>query len=231
VLAGVLSPPFTNLKTMHLLFDLDGTLTDPKQGILGCIRHALQALDIEIDPDTPLEPCIGPPLRDSFRRLCGADSSVERIEAAVSLYRERFSTLGLFENRVYDGIPQCLQALRASVDTLHLATSKPAVYAHRIVEHFGLEQHLDGVYGSELDGRLGDKTELIKHIVDCENLQLEKTVMIGDRSFDVIGARNNRVLAIGALWGYGTADELRQAGADYLCASPRELPDLLSRVC
>jgi phosphoglycolate phosphatase len=216
---------------MHLLLDLDGTLTDPKQGILACIRHALHALDIDIDPDTRLESFIGPPLRDSFSRLCGADSSVQLIEAAVGLYRERFSTLGLFENRVYDGIPQCLQALRASTDTLHLATSKPAIYAGRIIEHFGLERHLDGVYGSELDGRLGDKTELIKHIVDRENLRVEKTVMIGDRSFDVIGARNNRVRAIGVLWGYGSEAELRQAGADHLCASPRELPDLLSRLC
>jgi len=216
---------------MHLLFDLDGTLTDPKQGILGCIRHALRALDIDIDPHTRLEPCIGPPLRDSFRRLCGAHSSAERIEAAVSLYRERFATLGLFENRVYDGIPRCLQELRASADTLHLATSKPAVYARRIVAHFALEPHLDGVYGSELDGRLGDKTELIAHIVERENLAPEKTVMIGDRSFDMIGARNNGMLAIGVLWGYGSAGELEQAGADYLCASPRELPGLLRGVC
>jgi phosphoglycolate phosphatase len=216
---------------MHLLFDLDGTLTDPKQGILGCIRHALQELDIDIDAHTRLESCIGPPLRDSFRRLCGEDSSDELIEAAVRLYRERFSTLGLFENRVYDGIPQCLQELRTSVDTLHLATSKPAVYAQRIVQHFELDHHLDGVYGSELDGRLGDKTELIGHIVEREKLQPEKTVMIGDRSFDMIGARNNRVPAIGVLWGYGSEAELEQAGADYLCASPRELVELLSRLC
>jgi phosphoglycolate phosphatase len=217
-------------ETMHLLFDLDGTLTDPQQGILACIRHALGELGVEVDPQTRLESCIGPPLRDSFRRLCGEDSSVEHIEAAVSLYRERFATLGLFENQVYDGIPQCLQELRAGADTLHLATSKPAIYAHRIVEHFGLARHLDGVYGSELDGRLGDKTELIGHIVARENLQAENTVMIGDRSFDVIGARNNGVLAIGVLWGYGSEVELGQAGADYLCASPRELPALLSRI-
>lgn len=216
---------------MHLLFDLDGTLTDPKQGILSCIRHALRELNIDIDPDTRLESCIGPPLRDSFRSLCGADSSDEHIEAAVSLYRERFSTLGLFENRVYDGIPQCLQDLRASADTLHLATSKPAIYATRIVEHFALLHHLDGVYGSELDGRLGDKTELIRHVIERENLRAENTVMIGDRSFDMIGAHNNRVRAIGVLWGYGSAAELRQAGADAVCASPRALPGLLSGLC
>jgi len=217
-------------ETMHLLFDLDGTLTDPKQGILACIRHALGELGVVLDPHTRLESCIGPPLRDSFRRLCGEESSVKHLEAAVSLYRERFSTLGLFKNQVYAGIPRCLQELRAGTDTLHLATSRPAIYAHRIVEHFGLAHHLDGVYGSELDGRLGDKTEPIGHIVARENLQVENTVMIGDRSFDVIGARNNGVLAIGVLWGYGSAAELEQAGADYLCASPRVLPGLLSRL-
>ena len=220
----------SGLNTMHLLFDLDGTLTDPKLGIVACLRYALGQLDIEIDADARLESCIGPPLRDSFRRLCGADSSVERIETAVELYRERFATLGLFENRVYDGIPQCLEKLRLATATRHLATSKPTIYADQIVSHFRLGPHLDGVYGSELDGRLGDKTELIRHIIERENLTPRNTLMIGDRSFDMIGARNNGIRAIGVLWGYGGKAELKQAGADHLCASPLELPDLLSRI-
>ena len=215
---------------MHLLFDLDGTLTDPKQGIVGSIRHALDALDIALDPDFALESCIGPPLRDSFRRLCEPGSSKERIEAAVRIYRERFATLGLFENRVYDGIPGCLETLRTRATSQHLATSKPAVYATRIVAHFELDQHLDGVYGAELDGRLGDKTELIRHIIEAESLVPQETVMIGDRSFDMIGAHNNGIRAIGVLWGYGSEAELGQAGADYLCANPDELPDLLASI-
>ena len=213
---------------MHLLFDLDGTLTDPAQGIVACIRHALDGLGVEIDAAIRLEAFIGPPLRDIFRSLCDDASSAEHIEAAVALYRERFSTLGLFENRVYDGIPQCLEKLRDTADSIHLATSKPAVYARRIVEHFDLDQYLDGVYGSELDGRLGDKTELIEHIIQAENLQPSKTVMIGDRSFDVIGARNNRIRVIGALWGYGSQDELDQAGADFLCHHPDQIPGTLN---
>ena len=207
---------------MHLLFDLDGTLTDPKQGIVGCIRYALDRMGIEIAADIQLESYIGPPLRDSFRSLCDNEGDVE---TAVSLYRERFASIGLFENQLYEGIPNCLEQLQTKVDSIHLATSKPAVYAERIIDHFELRRFFDVVYGSELDGRLGDKTELISHILEREKLSAENTVMIGDRSFDVIGARNNKVRVIGVLWGYGSEDELRQAGADALCTHPAEIHD------
>ena len=211
---------------MHLLFDLDGTLTDPKQGIVTCIRHALQRLDIEIAPDIRLESYIGPPLRDTFRSLCGNDGDVE---AAVGYYRERFATVGLFENRVYDGIPLCLEQLRARAESIHLATSKPTIYAERIIQHFGLDRFFDRIYGSELDGRLGDKTDLIGHILMHEKLKTANTIMIGDRSFDMVGARNNKVRAIGVLWGYGSEAELDQAGAHQICSHPAELSDHLTR--
>ena len=207
---------------MHLLFDLDGTLTDPKLGIVSCIQYALGRLDIEIAADIALESFIGPPLRDTFKTLCGDDAD---IEAAVTLYRERFATIGLFENELYDGIPLCLEQLQAKVESIHLATSKPAVYAERIIDHFELRSYFDVVYGSELDGRLGDKTELISHILEREKLNAANTVMIGDRSFDVIGARNNKVRVIGVLWGYGSEDELREAGANALCRDPTEIHD------
>ena len=214
---------FPSGTAIHLLLDLDGTLTDPKLGIVTCIRHALGELGVKIDPAIRLESFIGPPLRDTFRSLCGENSNAEHIEAAVALYRERFSSLGLYENQVYDGIPQCLQTLRDHVDSIHLATSKPAVYARRIVDHFGLDQYLDGVYGSELDGRLGDKTELLEHILTKEKLNPANTVMVGDRSFDVIGAHNNQMQVIGVLWGYGSQEELERAGADFLCHHPAEI--------
>jgi phosphoglycolate phosphatase len=215
---------------MHLLFDLDGTLTDPAQGILGCIRHALSRLQIDIDADTPLEPFIGPPLRDTFRTLLGvAGADLALVEAAVAIYRERFTKLGLYENRVYDGIPQSLERLHACADSIHLATSKPRVYAERILEHFGLARYFDGIYGSELDGRLGDKTELIAHLLEREGLDAADSVMIGDRSYDVVGASNNKVDVIGVLWGYGSAAELAQAGARQLCRHPGELADQLAR--
>ncbi|MDC1288392.1 HAD hydrolase-like protein [Gammaproteobacteria bacterium] len=209
---------------MHLLFDLDGTLTDPKQGIVACIRHALARLNIEVAADIRLESYIGPPLRDSFRSLCGDDGDVE---AAVGFYRERFATTGLFENRVYDGIPQCLERLRARAESIHLATSKPTIYAERIIQHFGLGDFFDALYGSELDGRLGDKTELIEHILKRENLNAANTIMIGDRSFDMVGARNNNVTAVGVLWGYGSEAELDLAGADRICSHPAALSDHL----
>jgi phosphoglycolate phosphatase len=209
---------------MHLLFDLDGTLTDPQQGMVACFRYALSKLNIEVGADTRLESFIGPPLRDSFRSLCGDDSEVE---AAVGFYRERFATIGLFENRVYDGIPRCLEQLRTSVESIHLATSKPTIYAERIIRHFDLERFFDAVYGSELDGRWDDKSELIHHIVRHEKLNTANTFMIGDRSFDVIGARNNNLRAIGVLWGYGSEAELEQAGADRICSHPAELTDHL----
>lgn len=212
---------------MHLLLDLDGTLTDPARGIVGCIRHALDALAIEVQPGERLERFIGPPLRETFRELCGVERDAAYIERAVDLYRERFSTTGLYENEVYDGIPQCLARLRERTDTMHLATSKPAVYARRIVAHFELGDFLDGIYGSELDGRLGDKAELIAHILEREHFDPAATTMVGDRRHDVIGARANRVRSIGVLWGYGSREELQAAGADMLCPEPAELPRLV----
>ena len=207
---------------MHILFDLDGTLTDPKIGIIACIRFALSKLDIEIDKDIDLESFIGPPLRDTFRELCGND---EIAENAVSFYRERFSTKGLFENQVYDGIPECLNRLIEKADSIHVATSKPTIYSERIIEHFDLSRYFNLVYGSNLDGSLSDKTDLLRHIIESEDLLPRHTVMIGDRSFDIIGAKNHGIRAIGVLWGYGTEDELSNAGADGLCNHPDEIYD------
>ncbi len=207
---------------MHILFDLDGTLTDPKIGIIACIRFALSKLDIEIDKDIDLESFIGPPLRDTFRELCGND---EIAENAVSIYRERFSTKGLFENQVYDGIPECLNRLIEKADSIHVATSKPTIYSERIIEHFDLSRYFNLVYGSNLDGSLSDKTDLLRHIIESEDLLPRHTVMIGDRSFDIIGAKNHGIRAIGVLWGYGTEDELSNAGADGLCNHPDEIYD------
>ena len=207
---------------MHILFDLDGTLTDPKIGIIACIRFALSKLDIEINKDIDLESFIGPPLRDTFRELCGND---EIAENAVSIYRERFSTKGLFENQVYDGIPECLNRLIEKADSIHVATSKPTIYSERIIEHFDLSRYFNLVYGSNLDGSLSDKTDLLRHIIESEDLLPRHTVMIGDRSFDIIGAKNHGIRAIGVLWGYGTEDELSNAGADGLCNHPDEIYD------
>jgi len=208
----------------HVFIDLDGTLTDPREGMVKCFEYALRRLGIAVDPAVRLESFIGPPLHDSFRELCGGEDDVER---AVACYRERFATLGLFENRVYDGIPEALGALAGEAASLHLVTSKPTVYATRIIDHFGLTDHFDAVYGSHLDGRLGNKAELIADVLAREAIDPARTVMIGDRKFDVLGAKQHGIRTLGVLWGYGTRAELLAAGADALCEHPREIHALV----
>ena len=207
---------------MHILFDLDGTLTNPKEGIVACIQYALSALDIAIDENKNLETCIGPPLRDSFRELCRNEQLAEK---AVELYRERFSTVGLYENYLYDGIEESLGELIEKTESICVVTSKPTVYSKRIVEHFGINKYFKFVYGSNLDGSLGDKTELLEHVIKTERIDPLEATMIGDRKFDIIGAKNHGIRAIGVSWGYGTKLELQEAGADSICNHPGALSE------
>jgi phosphoglycolate phosphatase len=201
-----------------IYFDLDGTLTDPKPGITRSIQYALQKLD---HPTMPTEDeliwCIGPPLRASFVRLLGAETSAD---LAVSYYRERFSDIGLYENGVYDGIGDVLTTLCASGHRLFVATSKPHVFAERIIDHFGLRNHFERVFGSELDGTRVDKSHLLEYALKEASVDPAKTLMIGDRSHDMVGAKNNGMTGIGVLYGYGSRDELLQAGAHHVCATP-----------
>jgi phosphoglycolate phosphatase len=207
---------------MNLLFDLDGTLTNPFSGITKCIGYALDRLGKESPPKESLHWCIGPPLKDSFAKLLASDDDAIT-EKAVAFYRERFSTVGLFENEVYDGIPEALEALRKNGHTLYVATSKPAVYAERIIAHFDLQRYFKCVFGSELDGTRSDKTSLISHILKRELIAPSETWMVGDRVHDIVGAAQNGVYGFGVLWGYGTKDELENSGARALFKTPREL--------
>jgi phosphoglycolate phosphatase len=201
-----------------IYFDLDGTLTDPKPGITRSIQYALQRLDHPTMPtEDELTWCIGPPLRASFVRLLGAETSAD---LAVSYYRERFSDIGLYENGVYDGIGDVLTALSASGHRLFVATSKPHVFAERIIDHFGLRDHFERVFGSELDGTRVDKSHLLEYALKEASVDPAKTLMIGDRSHDMVGAKNNGMKGIGVLYGYGSRDELLQAGAHHVCATP-----------
>ena len=204
------------------LFDLDGTLTDPRPGIVACMRHAVEGLGRPCPEDDVLATFIGPPLRGTFATLLEtSDRTV--IEAAMELYRERFGVTGLFENRVYDGIPEMLVEIRARTPAAFVATSKPTIYAERIVRHFDLDRHFVRVYGAELDGGRDDKATLLAYLLAQESLVSDAAVMIGDRAADVRAAHANGMRAIGVLWGYGSEHELRTAGADLLCADPREL--------
>jgi phosphoglycolate phosphatase len=204
-----------------IYFDLDGTLTDPKIGITRSIQYALDRLG---HPDIPGEDeltwCIGPPLRASFTKLLGGEHCSDR---AVTLYRERFADIGIFENSLYAGIADILTALARPGRRLFVATSKPGVFAERIIDHFGLRDHFERVFGSELDGTRSDKTHLLQYALQKTSVDPSRAIMIGDRSHDIVGARNNGMSAIGVLYGYGSREELTEAGALHVCAMPHGL--------
>lgn len=204
-----------------VFFDLDGTLTDPKIGITGSIQYALDKLGIPVPSQDELTWCIGPPLRASFVALLGGEKDADR---GVELYRERFGTIGLFENTLYDGITATLATLHTSGRRLFVATSKPHVFADRIVEHFGLRKYFTHVFGSELDGTRVDKSDLLRYALDETSTDPARAIMIGDRKHDIIGAANNGIPGIGVLYGYGGREELTSAGARHLVTSPTEIP-------
>lgn len=208
-----------------IFFDLDGTLTDPKPGITRSIQYALEKLGQQTIPtEDELTWCIGPPLRASFVKLLGEASA----DLAVSLYRERFSDIGLYENAVYAGVEDVLTALRQSGHRLFVATSKAHVFADRIIDHFDLRRHFERVFGAELDGTRADKSDLLAYALKTTSVDPSRAVMIGDRSHDMIGARNNGIKGIGVLYGYGSAQELTAAGASHLCATPNAILDWIS---
>lgn len=205
-----------------LLFDLDGTLTDPKEGILESTRYALATLGKSSPADDILTGLIGPPLRNVFSTLLET-SDRDLVERAVSLYRERYNDAGLYQARIYDGIPAMLQKARAQASRMFVATAKAQPFAERVVRHFGLDAYFDGVYGPELDGTRDNKADLIRHILGTERVLPVDAWMIGDRAADIVAAKANSVAGIGALWGYGSKEELVRAGASRLCRVPPQL--------
>jgi phosphoglycolate phosphatase len=203
----------------NVLFDLDGTLTDPADGITRCHRHALESLRLPCPPREELLAFIGPPLREAFATLCSS-SDRDLIERAVALYRERFAAVGMYENAVYSGVPEMLRALAHAPRRLYVATSKVEIYAEGILRHFALADHFVAIHGSEPDGRVDDKVLLVSELIERHGLDRDTTVMIGDRRHDVLAARRNGIRAIGVTWGYGSRAELIEAGVDHLCDSP-----------
>ncbi len=169
--------------------------------------------------------CIGPPLRASFKDLLDE----ARADEAVALYRDRFGDVGLFENDLYDGISATLYALQNSGIRLFVATRKPHFYARRIVEHFGIAKYFERVFGSKMDGTRADKSDLLAYALAETCIEAADCAMIGDREHDMIGAVNNALYGVGALYGYGTRQELQASGARRFVVSPTEIPDLLNR--
>ncbi len=216
---------------MHLLFDLDGTLTDSRPGITASIRHALAENGLPVpDASADLTWCIGPPLLETFRHLVGPDASEELYEKTLVSYRERYAAVGLFDNSVYPEIIETLTALRADGHTLHVATSKAESFARPIIEHFGLAGQFFSINGSGRDGSRANKAELIAHILQLYRIPALDAVMIGDREHDMRGAEKNGIPAIGVLWGYGSGRELMASGATATIRVPRLLPEALAAV-
>lgn len=209
----------------NILFDLDGTLTDPMLGITKSVQFALHSFGISEPSLEKLTPFIGPPLKDSFKSFYHFDD--EQAEKALQKYREYFSEAGIFENKVYKGIPRLLQALKGAGKRLFLATSKPEVYAERILKHFSLDSFFDFTGGSLLDGRRVKKDEVIQYVLHEQKIPHDTAIMVGDRSFDIEGGHKAGIKTVGVLYGYGSYAELTQAKADYLAATVTELEKLL----
>ena len=210
-----------------ILFDLDGTLSDSSQGIINSIIYALEKYDVK-DYDMPLlRKFLGPPLHESFEKFMGFDK--EKSLQAVKLYREYFSSKGLFENEIYGGVSNLLQNLKENGKALIVATSKPQLFTDRIMEHFNLAKYFDFIAGSNMDTTRSKKAEVIEYALsECNIKDKYKVVMIGDRAEDMIGAQTVGVDSIGVEYGYGTFDELKNAGATYIVKTIGELKDLLS---
>jgi len=216
------------MSPLTVLFDLDGTLTDSSAGITGCIRHALGRLGRACPDDDALAAYIGPPLRGTFSTLLGTTDPA-LIEVALSHYRARYDETGLYENRVYEGVPEMLEGAGRIADAMFVTTAKLQPAATRIVAHFDLARHFSAVYGAEPGGRFDRKIDLLAHLLESGVIRAETAVMVGDRGLDVTAAKVHGLRSIGALWGFGDRRELADAGADLLCESPRALVACLAR--
>ena len=208
-----------------LLFDLDGTLTDPFEGITRSVEYALNAFGIEVEDRRSLAPFIGPPLVESLTERYGF--TMEDAVAAVAKYREYFAVKGLYENELFEGIPELLNDCRKAGYKISMATSKPTHYAKIIAEHFDIAHYFDAIHGSSLDGSRITKSSVVAEAVREEGLDPERALMIGDRRHDVEGAREHGIKTVGVLYGYGSLEEHTAAGAAYIAKDLDELRELL----
>lgn len=210
----------------YVLFDLDGTLTDPREGITKSVQYALKKLGIN-EPDlTALEHFIGPPLYDEFVCCYGFDE--KKAKQAVSFYRERFSEVGWRENILFEGVPALLDALRAAGRKLAIASSKPTVFVERILRLFEIESYFDAISGATLDGTVSTKTQVVAQaLAMLQVAERKEAVLVGDRMHDAEGAQMNAVDCIGVTFGFGSLEELRRAGATYIVQTMDELRSIL----
>ena len=213
-------------KYEYLFFDLDGTLTDSCEGIYKSFEYALGFYGIEVKDLNTLKPVLGPPLKDSFMNMYGFDEKTA--DEAVAKYRERFSVTGLYENRVYDGVYEMLSALKEKGYFIALATSKPEKFARVILKHFELEKYFDFIAGATIGGNISTKEDVINHIINSLNItDNSKILMIGDRKYDLIGAREFDIDAMGVLYGYGSVQELSEYPSVMLAKTPEDVVKFL----
>ncbi len=207
-----------------IFFDLDGTITDSGEGIMNSAVYALSKFGIEISDKNQLRRFIGPPLHWSFKELFG----IEDTPLAVKRYREYYAEKGIFENSLYDGITEVLKELKAAGRTVVLATSKPENYAKQILDYFKITEYFDHVCGAEMDEKRTDKHEVIEYALETAGVtDRSKVIMIGDRLHDIVGARSSSLKSIGVTYGYGTEDELRDAGADHIAHTTEDIIKIL----
>ena len=209
----------------YILFDLDGTITDSGEGILNCVRYALEAAGRPVPPEEDMWQFIGPPLIDSFQEISGMD--YDEALRSVEKYRERYSSTGIFENKLYQGIDTVLGSVKEGGYLMAIATSKPEEYTERILEHFAIAGYFDEVVGSTKDGRRNRKADVIREVFNRMDITEESkpgVIMVGDRKYDILGAKECGIASLGVAWGFGPEHELEEYQADYIVRQVRDLP-------
>ncbi len=205
-----------------VLFDLDGTLTNPRVAITASMAHALAEVGAPVPPIEELLWCIGPPLRQNFGKLLGPERA-HLVERAAEAYLRRYALEGVRETTKYPGIDAMLHRIRSAGPRAFIATTKFVDHAEEVLIAFSLREHFTGVFGANRDGSMGDKRLLLRHVLESTGIDPKRAVMIGDREHDVVGAKANGVFTIGVTYGFGSREELETAGADAICESPEEI--------
>lgn len=215
------------MKITTILFDLDGTLTDSGEGIMNSVRYAVEKYGMKVD-ESSLSGFIGPPLHQQFQEVCGVTE--EESYRLVALYREYYTKKGIFENAVYTGITELLKTLKEDGYRICMATSKPEVFAEKIAHHFGLAKYFDKIGGSLMDGGRVNKADVIEYVLEEMHVcTREEVLMIGDRKHDISGAKRAGVHSMGVLFGYGSREELKSAGAELIAETPKEIGKLIRK--
>ena len=208
-----------------ILFDLDGTVLASKPGVFRSVTYALNKLSLPIPSEDELMSFLGPPIQEGFSRVCRVPH--ELVNDAIYYYRKYYNSGGKFEAEIYDGLRDLMKVLRNNGKRCCITTSKPQVFAREILSHFDMDTAFDGIYGSELNGTRGEKAEVLRYCLKQQTISAEDAILVGDRYFDVNGAKEVGMDCVGILYGYGTEEELRTAGADYIAADTNALQELL----